>query len=101
MLDKKELKQSSSNAVTSKATINPKLPIAVLDGLHAGVIGGWAQNADSVSIYLGEQKLASVACRIYRADLDGVLNNPNASFSYSLSIDDIEPEWLKLNTLTL
>ena len=101
MLKNEESEKLTTDTASPKRIISPKLPKVVLDDLNNGVLGGWAQDADTVSIYINDQQLANVSCRDYRADLDGVLNNPNASFTYSVLADDIKPEWLKLDTLTL
>jgi len=101
MLKNEESEKSTTDTASPKRIISPKLPKVVLDGLNNGVLGGWAQDADTVSIYINDRQLANVSCRDYRADLDDVLNNPNASFNYSVLADDIKPEWLQLDTLTL
>jgi len=80
---------------------NQELPLVFFDGLVDKQLQGWAQKADSVIIFLQNEKLAQVACNEYREDLDGALNNPYASFHYEISGQDIKKEWRHLSLLAL
>jgi glycosyltransferase involved in cell wall biosynthesis len=82
-------------------TFNADLPTAFVDGLVDGKLRGWAQKADSAIILLQEQKIAEISCQEYREDLNNVLYNPNASFSYQLSKKDISKSWRHLSTITM
>lgn len=82
-------------------TFNTKLPKAFIDGLVDGSIQGWSQKADSVNIWLADEKLAQISCTDYREDLDGILPNPNASFFYELKEQDIKEEWRAFSSINL
>lgn len=86
---------------TIKPTFNVDLPAVFVDGLVGGQLKGWAQNADTVIIYLAGEKLAEVSCKDFRQDLEGVLPNPNASFNYALTKAEIKKEWRHLTTLVM
>lgn len=82
-------------------TFNTTLPKAYVDGCVDGHLTGWAQKADSVNIYLAEQLVVAMPCNEYREDLEEVLDNPNASFSYKLSEADVREEWRSYSTITM
>ncbi len=77
-----------------KGTFKANLPTVYLDGLVEGKIQGWAQQADSVVLYLAGSKITEVDCNVYREDLVDVLADANSSFCYALSADKISDEWL-------
>ncbi|OLF71920.1 hypothetical protein AWH61_17430 [Alteromonas sp. W12] len=84
-----------------ETTFNAKLPKVYVDGLIDGFIAGWAQNADSVNIYISETFIAELPCNEFREDLSKVLENPHASFAYKLSTSDIKDEWKPLSSVPL
>lgn len=78
-----------------------KIPHFYLDGLVGEAFTGWAQKADRVQLYLEDVPLQPVECNQYREDLDGLLKNPNASFSFPIKNIEYRDEWLKLSSLIL
>ncbi|MEL0633149.1 glycosyltransferase [Pseudoalteromonas carrageenovora] len=85
----------------SKIAINPELPNVFVDGVSKGAIKGWAQNAESVAVYIENNLIAEVSCNEYREDLDGVLANPHASFSYALDTVKGLKNYLELPVLNV
>lgn len=84
-----------------ETTFNAKLPKVYVDGLIDGFIAGWAQNADSVNIYISETLITELPCNEFREDLSKVLDNPYASFAYKLATSDIKDEWKSLSSIPL
>jgi len=85
----------------TKTAMNPDLPNVFVDGVSKGAIKGWAQNAESVAIYIEDNLIAEVSCNEYREDLDGVLANPYASFSYALDTAKGLNNYLELPVLNV
>ena len=85
----------------TEVPLNTSLPKFFLDGCVEGYLRGWSQRADKAIIWLGDVKIAEVPCNEHRSDLQGVLDNANASFSYKLKASEIKQEWCALTSITM
>ncbi|WP_236546780.1 glycosyltransferase [Psychromonas sp. L1A2] len=93
------IKTENVKAEPIKAPV--KIPNVYIDGLVGDSIQGWAKQADTVVIFIEDNKIAEVSCKEHREDLKAILKDPKASFTYVLTQKDIKKEWLNLPKLTI
>ncbi|WP_413694109.1 hypothetical protein [Psychromonas sp. KJ10-2] len=98
---KNKVAKEASVEVGQKTNPPIKIPDVFIDGLVGDAIQGWAKKADTVTIFIEDTKIATVSCKEYREDLKAILQDPNSSFSYTLTKSDIDKKWLVLSQLSI